>query len=142
MVEGPEEGSQRLAVPGGGDDEGVAALTDGCPGTLLRRCRSLERRGEPGCGRRGEVGHLPILASGAPGGERRGMGETGPVRLTDFWERMDAVFGPAYAKSWARDYSLSPLDGRTVMEAIDAGLETREIWEAVCQVVEVPSLIR
>jgi hypothetical protein len=70
------------------------------------------------------------------------MGETGSVRLTDFWERMDAVFGPAYAKSWARDYSLSPLDGRTVMEAIDAGLETREIWEAVCQVVEVPSLIR
>ncbi len=64
------------------------------------------------------------------------------VRLTDFWERMDAVFGPEYSKSWARDFSLSALGGRTVMEAIDAGVDTREIWEAVCGVVEVPSLIR
>lgn len=64
------------------------------------------------------------------------------MRLTDFWERMDAVFGSAYAKSWARDYSLSPLGGRTVMEAIEAGLDTREIWNAVCEVVDVPSLLR
>lgn len=64
------------------------------------------------------------------------------VRLTDFWERMDAVFGAAYAKSWARDFSLSALGGRTVTEAIDAGFDTREIWEAVCGVVEVPSLLR
>ena len=64
------------------------------------------------------------------------------MRLTDFWERMDAVFGAAYAKSWARDFSLSALGGRTVMEAIDAGVDTREIWEAVFGVVEVPTLIR
>ena len=64
------------------------------------------------------------------------------MRLTDFWERMDAVFGPEYARSWARDFSLSALDSRTVMQAIDAGIDTREIWDAVCGVVEVPALLR
>lgn len=70
------------------------------------------------------------------------VGQTDPVRLTDFWERMDALFGPDYARSWARDYSLAALDGRTVEQAIAAGIETREIWEAVCGVVDVPSLLR
>ena len=64
------------------------------------------------------------------------------MRLTDFWERMDALFGTDYARSWARDFSLSALDGRTVEQAIAAGIETREIWEAVCGVVDVPSLLR
>lgn len=64
------------------------------------------------------------------------------MRLTDFWERMDAVFGPEYARSWARDFSLSALGERTVFQAIDAGIETREIWDAVCGVVDVPSLLR
>lgn len=70
------------------------------------------------------------------------MRQTGPVRLTDFWERMDALFGADYAKSWARDYSLSALDGRTVEQAIAGGIETRDIWEAVCGVVDVPALLR
>lgn len=64
------------------------------------------------------------------------------MRLTDFWERMDAVFGPEYARSWARDFSLSALGERTVLQAIDAGIDTREIWDAVCGVVDVPSLLR
>jgi hypothetical protein len=64
------------------------------------------------------------------------------MRLTDFWERMDAVFGPEYARSWARDFSLSALGERTVMQAIDSGIETREIWDAVCGAVDVPSLLR
>ena len=70
------------------------------------------------------------------------VGKDGDVRLTDFWERMDALFGPDYARSWARDFSLSALDGRTVEQGIAAGIETREIWEAVCGVVDVPSLLR
>ena len=64
------------------------------------------------------------------------------MRLTDFWERMDAVFGPEYARSWARDFSLASLGDRTVMQAIDGGIDTREIWDAVCGVVDVPSLPR
>lgn len=77
-----------------------------------------------------------------PGRMVRPVGQTGRVRLTDFWERMDAVFGPEYARSWARDFSLSALQGRTVMQAIDTGIDTREIWDAVCGVIDVPSLLR
>ena len=65
-----------------------------------------------------------------------------PVRLTDFWERMDAVFGAEYSRSWARDFTLSALGERTVVQAVDAGVDTREIWNAVCAAVDVPSLLR
>jgi hypothetical protein len=60
------------------------------------------------------------------------------VRLVDFWERMEAVFGSAYARSWAADQHLELLDGRTVMQALAAGTETREVWRAVCAAHPVP----
>jgi hypothetical protein len=63
------------------------------------------------------------------------------VRLTDFWERMDEVFGPAYARSWAHDMVL-PVLGRTVDESIAAGVETKEIWRAVCAATDVPGVLR
>jgi hypothetical protein len=62
------------------------------------------------------------------------------VRLTDFWERMEAVLGPAYAHSWADDVVLPGL-GCTVTEAIAAGVETREVWRAVCATVDVPGTL-
>jgi hypothetical protein len=54
---------------------------------------------------------------------------------------MDAVFGPAYARSWAHDVVLPTL-GRTAEEAIGDGVETKVIWRAVCQVTEVPAVLR
>lgn len=64
------------------------------------------------------------------------------MKLTDFWERMAAVFGPDYAASWARDYVLEPLGSRTVVQAIDAGIDTAVIWRAVCDATEVPGWLR
>lgn len=69
------------------------------------------------------------------------MGQTATVRLADFWERMDEVFGPAYSRSWAHDTVLPEL-GRSVDQAIAAGVDTREIWRAVCTYAEVPSVLR
>lgn len=63
------------------------------------------------------------------------------MRLTDFWERMDEVFGPAYARSWAHDVVLPPL-GMTVDDAIAAGTDTKEVWRAVCATTEVPGVLR
>ncbi|MDD2858829.1 MAG: DUF3046 domain-containing protein [Candidatus Nanopelagicales bacterium] len=63
------------------------------------------------------------------------------MRLTDFWERMDALFGSAYARSWAHDHVLPPL-GCTVDEAIARGEDTRDIWRAVCASTEVPAILR
>jgi hypothetical protein len=63
------------------------------------------------------------------------------VRLMDFWERMDEVFGPAYARSWARDMVLPDL-GVTVVQAIAEGADTKEIWRAVCACADVPAVLR
>lgn len=60
------------------------------------------------------------------------------MRLTDFWNRMDERFGAAYARSLAADYRL-PLLGRTIDEAIAGGIETKDIWQAVCAEFEMPA---
>lgn len=63
------------------------------------------------------------------------------MRLTDFWDRMEQVLGPAYARSWAHDVVLPPL-AMTVDEAIAVGVETQVIWRAVCATTEVPGVLR
>lgn len=60
------------------------------------------------------------------------------MRLTDFWERMGGHFGPAYADSVARDQVIAELGGRTVYQAIEAGLDPKHIWRAVCTRFEIP----
>ena len=64
------------------------------------------------------------------------------MRLTDFWDRMDQVFDPTYTRSWADDFVLPELGGLTVNQAITSGVETKEIWRAVCVNVAVPSHLR
>jgi Protein of unknown function (DUF3046) len=63
------------------------------------------------------------------------------VRLTEFWRRMNSRFGPAYASSVAADYRL-PMLGSTIEEALAAGVETKEIWRAVCAEFEMPGSLR
>jgi Protein of unknown function (DUF3046) len=53
------------------------------------------------------------------------------MRQTDFWERMNEVFGPAYAASVASDQVLTPL-GKTIRGAIAEGIDVGVIWRAVC----------
>lgn len=61
------------------------------------------------------------------------------MRLTDFWERMVAQFGAAYADSVARDQVIAELGGRTVYQAIADGMDPKQIWRAVCVRFEVPA---
>lgn len=65
--------------------------------------------------------------------------DTGRMRLTVFWERMSTHFGASYADSFARDYVMSELEGRTVYEALDAGWEAKRVWRAVCRAADVPA---
>jgi len=53
------------------------------------------------------------------------------VRLTDFWWRLEQVFGPGYAASVAHDQVLAQLGGRTVDQALAAGEQTVTVWRAV-----------
>ena len=69
------------------------------------------------------------------------MPTLGVVRLTDFWQRMETRFGPAYAHSLARDYRLTVL-GATVEEALATGVDVKDVWRAVCGEFDVPSHLR
>lgn len=60
------------------------------------------------------------------------------MRLTEFWQRMEARFGATYAHSVAADYRLPQL-GATVNEALASGVDPKEAWRAVCAEFEVPS---
>jgi hypothetical protein len=53
------------------------------------------------------------------------------LRLTDFWARLEQAFGPGYAGSIAADQVLPQLGGRTIEQALAAGMETVVVWRAV-----------
>ena len=55
---------------------------------------------------------------------------------------MERAFGPAYAHSLAKDYVFSDLDGRTVDEALTAGMAPMDVWRAVGKTFEVPAQIK
>ena len=60
------------------------------------------------------------------------------MRLTAFWERMNAQFGEAYADSVAKDQVLTGLGGRTAAQALAEGIEPQIVWRAVCDTFELP----
>ncbi|MGI9092326.1 MAG: DUF3046 domain-containing protein [Mycobacteriales bacterium] len=60
------------------------------------------------------------------------------MRLTEFWGRMREQFGAAYADSVARDHVFRRLGGRTVREALEAGVEAKAVWLVVCDEFDVP----
>jgi len=60
------------------------------------------------------------------------------MRLTEFWARMRAQFGEAYAESVAKDYVLSGLGNRTVDQALAEGVDAKTAWRAVCEAFKVP----
>ena len=53
------------------------------------------------------------------------------MRLTDFWARLEQAFGAGYARSVAADQVLPQLGGRTIVQALEQGEETVQVWRAV-----------
>lgn len=60
------------------------------------------------------------------------------MRLQEFWSRLDGQFGAMRAQTVARDHVFAALDGRSALEAIDAGVPVRRVWLAICEAYEVP----
>jgi hypothetical protein len=60
------------------------------------------------------------------------------MRITAFRKMMAEEFGEIRADMLARDHVFSALDNRTVDQALEAGVPTKEIWRAVCDAFEVP----
>ena len=61
------------------------------------------------------------------------------MKHTEFWSRMEDALGPAYARSWASMYVLGDLGGRTVDEALAAGVAPKEVWRAVWAALGLPA---
>jgi hypothetical protein len=64
------------------------------------------------------------------------------VRLTEFWARMRAQFGDAYAQSVAKDYVFEKLGGLTIERALADGQDAKVVWRAVCDTFDVPENLR
>lgn len=61
------------------------------------------------------------------------------VRHTEFWSRMEDALGSAYSESWARQYVLAELGGRTAQDALDAGEPPKQVWAAVWRALDLPA---
>jgi hypothetical protein len=64
------------------------------------------------------------------------------VRLQEFWSRLSKQFGPMRAQTVARDHIFSALGGRSAVDAIEAGVDVRRVWLAICEEYEVPAKLR
>lgn len=64
------------------------------------------------------------------------------MRLTEFWHRMNMALGAGYAESWANDFVIDSLGGRTVVQALAAGLDTKVVWRAVHRELGLPPSTR
>jgi Protein of unknown function (DUF3046) len=60
------------------------------------------------------------------------------VRLTEFRELVDGRFGSVRGGSLLVDHVLSGLGGRTAAQAIEDGVEPRDVWRALCSDFDVP----
>ena len=59
------------------------------------------------------------------------------MRLTDFWDRMEQALGAGYARSWAADFHVPALAGRTVDHALAQGEDAQLVWRAVHQTLDL-----
>ena len=60
------------------------------------------------------------------------------VRLTEFNELVDGQFGPVRGRSLLIDHVLTVFGGRTGAQAIEDGVDPRDVWRALCADFDVP----
>ena len=60
------------------------------------------------------------------------------MRVSEFWTLVDDEFGRAYGRSLAADQVLLALEDRTPVQALDAGVDPKVVWLALCDAMDVP----
>jgi Protein of unknown function (DUF3046) len=68
----------------------------------------------------------------------RALGNLVGVRLTEFHERVTLRFGVTYGASVLSDHVLTSFDGRTGAQAIEDGVDPRDVWRALCVDFDIP----
>lgn len=66
------------------------------------------------------------------------LGRFMDVRLTQFRELVDGQFGTVRGASVVVDHVLTQLGGRTATQAIEEGVDPRDVWWALCADFDVP----
>jgi hypothetical protein len=62
----------------------------------------------------------------------------GRVRLTEFNVLVEDQFGSVRGGSLLVDHVLTSLGGRTPVQAIEDGVDPRDVWRALCADFDVP----
>ena len=52
---------------------------------------------------------------------------------------MEEALGPAYYRTWAHQFVMAELGGRTAEEALAAGVPPKQVWAAVWRALELPA---
>lgn len=60
------------------------------------------------------------------------------MRYSEFWELVEEVFGPQVGRALAADQVIGALGDRTSEQALDAGVDPRTVWFALCDAMGVP----
>jgi hypothetical protein len=60
------------------------------------------------------------------------------VRLTEFQDLVEGQFGPVRGASLLLDHALTGFGGRTADQAIEDGVDPRDVWRALCADFDVP----
>ena len=55
------------------------------------------------------------------------------MKLSEFWACMEYEFGAGYAPVLARDLVLGSLGHVTAAEALDQGVNPKDVWLAICE---------
>jgi hypothetical protein len=60
------------------------------------------------------------------------------MREVQLWQRLEQALGVSYAHAWAEHVVMSDIGGRTVVEALAAGVPCKQIWRAAWAQLELP----
>lgn len=60
------------------------------------------------------------------------------MRHTEFWARLDAALGVAFARHWAETQVIGELGSRTPVEALERGESPKRVWAACWRTLELP----
>ena len=61
------------------------------------------------------------------------------MRHTEFWARLERALGTAYYRTWADQFVMAELGGRTARQALDAGVPPKQVWAAVWAALDLPA---
>ncbi|PJI94381.1 DUF3046 domain-containing protein [Luteimicrobium subarcticum] len=64
------------------------------------------------------------------------------MRYSEFWSLVDDVYGEGYGRTLVGTQVLTELGSRTAQAALDAGVEPRTVWHALCDAMDVPDSAR